>query len=160
MLFQWGWRGVLIPGRGLPGAPLVCDSTQLGFTKPPALFLDITGPLALSREVSILTCRPDGKLRHVLSLGSTPKSQSVGNKSRSCLPPGSVGCLIWAQTLVARGLGPPWDWHSAEEQDKTGGVQGSPGASRYSRSLPSGPRSRARRVRRHVRGSRCGKAEA
>lgn len=107
-------RGLLSPGRGgFLGLLWSVDSSPLGFTKPPAPFLDGTGLLAPSLEVSILTCWPDGKLRHVQSLGSTSKSQPMGSKSRACLLPGSVGWVPqlseqdrpwWPQTLVARGL--------------------------------------------------------
>jgi hypothetical protein len=93
-------KGILNPGRGGFLGPLwSVDSSPLVFTKPPAPFLDGTGLLAPSLEMSILTCWPDGKLRRVQSLGSTSKSQPMGNKSRTCLLPRSVG---WVPPLCGR----------------------------------------------------------
>lgn len=140
------------------------DSAQLGFTKPPALFLDGTGLLAPSLEVPILTCDlltcwPGGKLRHVQSLGSTPKSQPMGNKSRTSLPPPRE---CWVPQLCGRvrdtdpgGRRPGASMGLALSrragQSWEGGMQGSPESSLdtvTSQELPSGSQSKVHRVRR------------
>lgn len=74
------------------------DSAQLGFTKPPAVFLDGTGLLAPSLEVSThLDLQPLDLLAQWETEACTKSWQYLkisanGNKSRTP-PPGSVGCL-------------------------------------------------------------------
>lgn len=116
-------RQLLLPHHGkekrgscpLGGEASWGPSGLLGFTKLLALFLGSMGLLTPSLEVSILTCWPDGKLRQIERLGSSPESQPMGDKSRTCLPAPVVPSASARQNeeLRAQWPGAPGDWHSA-----------------------------------------------